>query len=604
MVLDFIVLTLLFGIGILLVNISTLVFQKGAQLKRIIILTLVELLLLGGFLYVALPSKNLSSLLWYNLWGAFVAVLAMLAVHALSTAGKKMKRVFTSRGNQTAGFTLDQQLKMGPLGKVFGVIIALMVVLFIAAKVTGITAIDEVYSSIPAKTEAKAEVLTSTKETPIAIAPDMAKRKMLQKFSVIPNSNMFTLDGITAQTINGEYVYVATLEFNGFFKWLKLGEIPGYFKISATDINAQPEFIKEPLIYTPSAFFGKDAARKIYAAFPGYAAYGKINLEIDEAGIPHYVQTLYKEYGISGMMHYDQFKTAVLNAQTGKVQLYDSPKAPDFVDAPITSAAANSMNEFYGRYGQGWWNQFVFGAKKDVKIPTNNGIYAAGQITPMLSKEGQLTYFTDFTSGDDDQDSALGYSLIDARTGKLTYYRDLEVGIMDSDGAISIASKIYPEKKWQAEMPVLYNIDGVPTWIVSLMDSKGIFKKYVYINAVDNDIVVDAENAQNALDAYRIELTTKGANNSSSNASEIAEKTGEVTRVVVLANGSNTVVSFLLKGETTVYSVNANNSPFAIFIKEGDQVTFKANVAADQTAASIQDLEIAGLSGTTATATK
>ena len=59
-------------------------------------------------------------------------------------------------------------------------------------------------------------------------------------------------------------------------------------------------------------------------------------------------------------MHYNQFKTAVLNAQTGEVKLYDSKKAPAFVDAPITSAAANSMNEFFGRYGQGWWNQFVF----------------------------------------------------------------------------------------------------------------------------------------------------------------------------------------------------------------------------------------------------
>ena len=46
---------------------------------------------------------------------------------------------------------------------------------------------------------------------------------MLQKFSVIPNSNMFTLDGITAQVVNGEYVYVATVEFNGFFKWLNWG---------------------------------------------------------------------------------------------------------------------------------------------------------------------------------------------------------------------------------------------------------------------------------------------------------------------------------------------------------------------------------------------
>lgn len=595
MIIDFVVLTLLFGIGILAVNLVAMVLQKGAHWKGILALTIGELAVMAGFLYVALPSKNLSSLLWYNLWGALAAVLLAALCLSVAKAGKTLRKSFLKPGVKRADVTFEGQLHAGKLGKLFAVIAALMVLLFVVSKITAITSIDEVYSSIPAKTEVKAEVLSSTKETPIAIAPDMAKRKMLQKFSVIPNSNMFTLDGITAQTIKGEYVYVATVEYNGFFKWLKLGEIPGYFKISATDINAQPEFVKEPLKYTPSAFFGEDAGRKIYAAFPGFAAYGKINLEIDEEGIPFYVQTLYKEYGVTGLMHYDDFKTAVLNAQTGEVKLYDSEKAPSFVDAPITSAAANSMNEFFGRYGQGWWNQFIFGAKKDVKVPTNNGIYASGQITPMLSKEGQLNYFTDFTSGDDDQDSALGYSLIDARSGQLTYYRDPEVGIMDSDGAISIAAKIYPEKKWDAEMPVLYNIDGVPTWIVSLMDTKGIFKKYVYINAVDNDIVVDAENAQNALDAYRIELSTKGSNNSSTEADLLAEKSGIVQRVVILTSGGNTVVSFLLENEQTVYSVNSNNSPYAVFIKEGDKVTFKANLTADQTAASIQDLSVAGL---------
>ena len=112
---------------------------------------------------------------------------------------------------------------------------------------------------------------------------------------------------------------------------------------------------------------------------------------------------------------------------------------------------------------------------------------------------------------------------------------------------------------------------------------------------MDNDIVVDAENAQSALDAYRIELATKGSNNSSTDADSLAEKSGIVQRVVVLANGSNTVVSFMLKDDKTVYSVNSNNSPYAIFIKEGDKVTFKANVTADQTAASIQDLTVAGI---------
>lgn len=594
MIVDFILVTVLFGIGILLVNILVGLLNKGKHTKRLIFLTIGELVLLGGFLYAALPSKNLSSILWYNLWGAFVACLLAAFVLGLGQGVEKARARFAPNTTRKQAVPVTSG-KLGNVGKIFGGICTLMVLLFLVSKISSITAIDEVYDSLPLKTEEKAEVLTSTKETPIAIAPDMAKRKMLQKFSVIPNSNMFTLDGITAQTIDGEYVYVATVEYTGFFKWLKLGEVPGYFKISATDINAQPEFVKEPLIYTPSAYFGKDAARRIYAAFPGYASYGKINLEIDEEGIPHYVQTLYKEYGVSGLMHYDEFKTAVLNAQTGDVKLYDNAKAPAFVDAPLTSAAANSMNEFFGRYSQGWWNQFIFGAKKDVKIPTDNGIYASGQITPMLSKDGQLNYFTDFTSGDDDQDSALGYSLIDARTGQITYYRDPEVGIMDSDGAISIASKIYPEKKWQAEMPVLYNIDGVPTWIVSLMDTKGIFKEYVYINAVDNDIVVDAENAQSALDAYRIELATKGSNNQNSGASELTEKTGTVERVVILPGSNATVISFLLAKDSTVYSVNSNNSPFAIFMKEGDQVTFKAALTEDTTVATIQDLTIQGL---------
>ena len=594
MIVDFILVTALFGIGILLVNILVGLLNKGKHTKSLIFLTIGELVLLGGFLYAALPSKNLSSILWYNLWGAFIACLLAAFVLGLGQGVEKARARFAPNTTRKQAVPVTGG-KLGNVGKIFGGICTLMVLLFLVSKISSITAIDEVYDSLPLKTEEKAEVLTSTKETPIAIAPDMAKRKMLQKFSVIPNSNMFTLDGITAQTIDGEYVYVATVEYTGFFKWLKLGEVPGYFKISATDINAQPEFVKEPLIYTPSAYFGKDAARRIYAAFPGYASYGKINLEIDEEGIPHYVQTLYKEYGVSGLMHYDEFKTAVLNAQTGDVKLYDNAKAPAFVDAPLTSAAANSMNEFFGRYSQGWWNQFIFGAKKDVKIPTDNGIYASGQITPMLSKDGQLNYFTDFTSGDDDQDSALGYSLIDARTGQITYYRDPEVGIMDSDGAISIASKIYPEKKWQAEMPVLYNIDGVPTWIVSLMDTKGIFKEYVYINAVDNDIVVDAENAQSALDAYRIELATKGSNNQSSGASELMEKTGTVERVVILPGSNATVISFLLAKDSTVYSVNSNNSPFAIFMKEGDQVTFKAALTEDTTVATIQDLTIQGL---------
>lgn len=577
MLVDFLQLTLLFGLGFLIVSGIGLVFFKGKGKKAVSIILLLELILLGIFCYFALPDKTLSGILTVNLLGGILNSGLLVGLYY----------AYFSKS--------EQQMTRNVPGYLFGLGILAFVVFLGIGFVTSFTSVDEVYQTIPLKTEEKSEALASTKDTPIALAPDTAKRKMLQQFSIIPNSNMFSLDGITAQKVNGEYVYVATVEFNGFFKWMKLKEVPGYFIISATDVNAQPKFVKKPITYSPNAYFGKDAARKIYAAFPNYASSGKINLEIDEEGNPFYIQTLYKEYGVSGKMHYDEFKTAVLNAQTGEVKLYEAKNAPEFVDAPITSSSADSMNTYFGRYGEGWWNQSMFGAKKNVKLPTENGVYSAGRITPLMSKSGELLYFTDFTSEDSNQDSALGYSLLNARTGELVYYRDEGVGLMDSDGAISIAEKIYPEKKWLAKMPILYNVDGVPTWIVSLLDSKGLFKKYVYINAVDNDIVIDGDTAQSALDSYRVELATTGSNNANSEATTLETITGIVSRSQLTTDGKNTVMNFLIEDNPTIFTLNINNNPYAMFLTKGDEVSFKANLTETQKITTVQELTVTNL---------
>ena len=45
----------------------------------------------------------------------------------------------------------------------------------------------------------------------------------------------------------------------------------------------------------------------------------------------------------------------------------------------------------------------------------------------------------------------------------------------------------------------------------------------------------------------------------------------------------------------TIFSVTTNNSPLALFLKEGDQVTFKAVVTENAKAANVEELKIAGL---------
>lgn len=594
MLLDFINVTLVFSIGMLLANVIAVALNR--RWLWFITTTIIEFVVIYLALYIQLPPKNLTTLLNVNI---FLAVAAAI-VNFLGNAGlSAIDKIREFGENNKHANTVNISPKQTSFLKRYVWVLLIPIVLWIivggTSFVTRITSINNVYDSIPTQKKRSAELLTSAKEMPIALAPETAKRKMQQKFSVIPNSNMYELDGITAQTINGQYVYVATVEFNGFFKWLKNRSVPGYFMISATDVNAQPKFVKEPLKYSPSVYLNDDAARKIYAAAPTYASTGRMNLEIDDNGTPYYVQTLYREYGVSGRMKFNEFKTAVLNAQTGDVNVYDAQKAPKFIDAPITSAAANQMNEFYGRYQKGWWNQTAFGAKRDVKVPTDNGVYAAGQITPLIDSKGNLVYFTDFTSGNNDQDSALGYSLVDAKTGQLTYYRDTRSGLMDSDGAISIADKIYPEKKWQAKMPILYNIDGTPTWVISLLDSKGIFKKYVYINAIDNDIVIDGDNAQEALDDYRNDLAESKSNNRSTDTKLAKSISGKVSRVALVNDGKTTIVNFMLENQATVFRIDADSAPTTVFLKVGDNVRFKANMLDKAKVATIEDIDIDSL---------
>ena len=110
-----------------------------------------------------------------------------------------------------------------------------------------------------------------------------------------------------------------------------------------------------------------------------------------------------------------------------------------------------------------------------------------------------------------------------------------------------------------------------------------------------NDIVIDADTAQGALDAYRIELVTKGSNNENTDKANLKTMQGKVARVSVVAGEAQTVVSFLLEDEKTIFSVTTNNSPLALFLKEGDQVTFKAVVTENAKAANVEELKIAGL---------
>lgn len=88
---------------------------------------------------------------------------------------------------------------------------------------------------------------------------------------------------------------------------------------------------------------------------------------------------------------------------------------PKFIDEGITTAIANKLNIDFGKYKYGFWNF----SKTGVMKLTGNGVEDG--VTSVFNRDGSISYFTDFTT--DNSDSALGYSIINARTGRLTFYR-------------------------------------------------------------------------------------------------------------------------------------------------------------------------------------
>ena len=293
------------------------------------------------------------------------------------------------------------------------------------------------------KMDIKTEIKTfDEKETPASVPPDFARNKMKKAFGQVPNTSYYELGNLQIQKVNDEFVYIAPVEFSGFFKWFKGKETPGYFILSATDSTANPLFVESEMAYTPSSYFNKKTERAFRLQYPSYIFYGAVQLEIDDNGNPFYVQS-YGDF-ISARNGFKADGVAVMDAKTGKMKDYSLDDAPEFIDGAISPEAVSLKNSYFGNYVHGFWNSY-FG-KSDVKLPSDEGTEA--NVSPIFDEKGVMYYFTDFTSPKEGVDSMLGYALTNGRTGKATYYTgNLKESYMDSEGALQIIERTIHREK-------------------------------------------------------------------------------------------------------------------------------------------------------------
>jgi hypothetical protein len=304
------------------------------------------------------------------------------------------------------------------------------------------------------------------------------------------------------QTIKGQLYWVAPLLHDGFFKWWnKSGGTPAYIRVSATNerdvqlINAvggKPVYIK----YQPNAFFGSNLQRHLY--FSGYATTGTTDytFEVDDEGHPYWVVSLYTNQ--VGFMGDNVYGIAVVNAETGEIKEYNPTDAPAWVDRIQPKEMVETQLNDWGKYVNGYIN-----LSNEGKLQTTEGI------SLVYGEDGRSYWYTGLTSVGRDA-GTVGFVLVDTRTKTTTWYK--QAGATEEAAMQSAKGKVQ-EKGFTASFPILYNINGVPTYVMSLKDKAGLVKMIALVSVEDYAIVGVGNNIKEAVRAYKEAYNGSSPNN-------------------------------------------------------------------------------------------
>ncbi|MBB1192817.1 hypothetical protein DNC80_03945 [Flavobacterium sp. SOK18b] len=294
------------------------------------------------------------------------------------------------------------------------------------------------------------------------------------------------------QKVNNSLYWVAPLLHSGFFKWFNNQEgTAGYVMVSATnerDVklvqNVAGKAIK--IKYQQGAFFQSNIHRHIY--FNGNATVGltDFSFEIDDAGNPFWIVTKYaKKIGFSGK---EAIGVAVVNAQTGAIVEYSIGKTPKWVDRiqPL-SFIEDQLND-WGEYVHGYWN-----------FSNANKLQITEGLTLVYGNDNKSYWYTGLTSVGKDE-SAVGFVLVDTRTKETTFYKQ---GGATEFAAQSSAQGKVQEKGYEASLPIPYNINNIPTYVMTLKDKGGLVKMFAMVAISDYTIVGVGNTMREALTSFK-----------------------------------------------------------------------------------------------------
>ena len=369
-------------------------------------------------------------------------------------------------------------------------------------------------------------------------------------------------DQYTQINYNDEIIRVTPLEYNGAIKWLtnRNKGIKGYITVNSTTGKAKLIKLKKGMKYAPSGLFNEKLYRKLQFKYPTYI-FGAVNFEIDNDGNPYWIASVIKYKGF-GMLR-DVKGVVIFDPITGKSKYYDVENVPKWVDHVYEADLVLEQLNDWGKYKRGFINSLI--GQKGVVKNTRGYNY--------LAQDDDVYLYTGITSVISDE-SNIGFVLTNMRTKETKFYK---VAGAEEYSAMESAKGQVQQMRYKSTFPLLINLNGKPTYLVSLKDNAGLVKMYGFIDVEDYQRVVVTDSSKGIFKASEAYLN------------DVADLPGsdKLEKEVVV----NNLTSASIEGTTYYYftdnyeqkykvsiKVDKNNLPF---IKNGDILDIKYNNEAE-----------------------
>jgi hypothetical protein len=252
-----------------------------------------------------------------------------------------------------------------------------------------------------------------------------------------------------------------------------------------------------------------------------------------------------------------------VNAQSGAIQSYGLNTIPAWVDRVQPIAFIEEQLNDWGEYVHGYWN-----FSNSDKLQITEGL------TLVYGKNNKSYWYTGLTSVGKDE-SAVGFVLVDTRTKETTFYKQ---GGATEFAAQSSAQGKVQEKGYSASMPIPYNINGIPTYVMTLKDNGGLVKMFAMVAISDYTIVGVGNTMRETLMSYKNVYNM--ADNKINPSSQSNKKTviSVISRIQNDVKSGNSFYYFTLKNYPNIFVGSSQLSSQLPISMVGDSVKVSFDV--------------------------